>query len=498
MAGVTARPLTGRISDSPNTLLRDEVLDPQFTYEINNLLRGYVAVEKVLVAEYVRMKILTPAEGTTVTALLDEVTAPALTASAAVNMSDVAFTLERYVEDRLPAPIPAWHVDRSRNDLQACAQLLFGREQLRALADALLALGRSAHRLAGETRSMPMPGYTHFQAAQVITPGFYLAAVSEQILHASQRLLTTYDGIDACPLGSGAMSGQELDWDRDRMADLLGFARPEPVALTGVASRGWVVEITAELSVLGVALSRFATDLLTWGSSQYGFIDLPDDLCGISSAMPQKKNFPILERVRGRTAHLTAFHLDVVLGQRNTPFANLVEVSKEAGTHLLTGFTAARSAVRMLTEVFDRLSFREDVMAAVCEREFFGGFSLANTLTMESGVPWRLAQVIAGQYIVAAMAAGLAPSQIDAGLLRRIAADNGVEAHDAETALRRAFDVRANLDALTSAGSANPAAVRQVLDDQTREFERLESAWAHRCPRGGADPIGRLSQGTER
>ncbi|MFD2122944.1 lyase family protein [Streptomyces cirratus] len=64
---------------------------------------------------------------------------------------------------------------------------------------------------------MPMPGYTHFQAAQVITPGFHLAAVAEHLLHTQRRLVQTYDGIDACPLGAGAMAGQELPWDRDRM-----------------------------------------------------------------------------------------------------------------------------------------------------------------------------------------------------------------------------------------------------------------------------------------
>src|SRR5262245_60753891 len=133
-------------------------------------------------------------------------------------MSDFAFALERHVEECLPAPVPAWHVDRSRNDLQSCAQLMFGRDQLGLIAEDLLALGRVAHALATETADLPMPGFTHLQAAQVISPGFYLAAVVEQVLHTAARLLSTYDSVDLCPLGAGAMSGQELDWDRNRMA----------------------------------------------------------------------------------------------------------------------------------------------------------------------------------------------------------------------------------------------------------------------------------------
>ncbi|MEK8104315.1 hypothetical protein NKG94_02605 [Micromonospora sp. M12] len=45
-------------------------------------------------------------------------------------------------------------------------------------------------------------------------------------------------------------------------------------------------------------------------------------------------------------------------------------------------------------------------MLDACEREYLGGFSLANTLTLDEGVPWRQAQVIAGRYIVASVGPG--------------------------------------------------------------------------------------------
>jgi argininosuccinate lyase len=67
-------------------------------------------------------------------------------------------------------------------------------------------------------------------------------------------------------------------------------------------------------------LSRFCTDLSLWGSNEYGFLDLPDTFASISSAMPHKKNFTILERIRGETAHLATLHLDFLLGQRSTPY----------------------------------------------------------------------------------------------------------------------------------------------------------------------------------
>ncbi|MGW9435511.1 lyase family protein [Streptomyces sp. NPDC055607] len=497
-----AAELSGRIRGGPSDLLHDEVLAPQFRFEVRHLLDHYVAVEKVLAAEYVRMDLLTAAEARAVAALLDEVGPDTLAARPDANMSDIAFALERHVTAGLPAPVPRWHVDRSRNDLQACAQTMFGREQVARFAAALLDLCAVVLARAEETRELPMPGYTHFQAAQIITPGFHLSALAEHLLHTQRRLLHTYDGMNACPLGAGAMAGQELPWDRVRMARLLGFDRPQPNALTAVASRRWSAEATAELGLLGAALSRFTTDLLTWGGSEYGFLELPDELSGISSAMPQKKNYPVLERVRGRTAHLAAFHTDVLLGQRNTPFCNLVEVSKEAGTHVLAAFDSAHGTVRLLTEVVRRLDFRADRMRAVCAREYLGGFSLANALALTEGVPWRTAQVVAGKYIVSAATAGVPPHPGAPDLLTRAAAEHALTLADPAGLLADAFDVDRGLARLASEGSAHPEAVARALHAQRDAHEELRAAWDLRAGavRAGAAETARAlgpADGTE-
>jgi argininosuccinate lyase len=458
-------------------VLRTQVLDPQFDYEVEHLLGHYVDIERALVAEYRRMGLLTERQATEVDALLGSITADDLAEQRHAAMSDVAFAVELYVEDRLSSPVPAWHVDRSRNDLQACAQLMFGRRRLIAAADALVEFGTVAHRVAGKTANVPMPGFTHLQAAQVVSPGFYLAAVSEQVQHTLRRLLATYHEVDECPLGAGAMSGQELAWDRQRLARLLGFQRVQPVALAAVAYRGWTTEVTAELSIFGVAVSRFLTDLMAWGSSAYGFLDLPDELSGISSAMPQKKNFPILERIRGLSSHLSAFHVDAVLGQRNTSYSNSVEVSKEAGRYLWQAFDTFETMLRLLTEVLCHVRFDSERMGRACEREFLGGLSLANALTLSEGVPWRQAQVIAGRYIVAAMAAGLPPSQPDSQLLVAAAAKQGYYLGDPAAAVAGAFDVGAALRRTRSAGSAHPDRVAEVLRAQATEYDRLAGEW---------------------
>lgn len=474
--------LSGRIDPTPSEIYHAEVLAGQFDYELAHLLDHYVAVEKALLAEYLRLGLLTWPQVEAVAGRLGLIDREALRADPRLNVSDIAFAIERFVTDGLERPVPRWHVDRSRNDLQACAQQMFVRSEVLDVAEAIVRFGRAAAGLAARTADLPMPGYTHLQAAQVITPGFYLAAMCGETLRTLRRLRLSYDEVDACPLGAGAMAGQELDWDRDRLAALLGFGRSQPHALTAVASRGYALSVAADLSGFGVTLSRFCTDLMAWGSSEYGFIDLPDSLSGISSAMPQKKNFPILERIRGRTGHLTAFHLDLATGQRSTPYANMVEVSKEAGAHLRTMFATARSVLTLFTAVLENLRFDAAAMRAACERDYLGGFTLANLLTLRAGVPWRTAQVVAGRYVVAAVEKGLPPDKPDGPLLAAIVAEQGVEVDERSAAamLTDAFGVDGALRAKRSAGSTSPAAVAELLGAHETELAEHEDWWRGR------------------
>ncbi len=467
--------LTGRIDGVPSEVWHDEVLAPQFAYEVSHLLPWYVAIEKALLLEYRTMGLADQRQVELVARRLHEVTPELVRADPRENMSDIAFAIERHVSGASPPPFAAWHVDRSRNDLQAAAQVMAGRERLLAAVAALLRLGRAAGALAGRYLDTPMPGYTHLQAAQVISPGFYLTALGAETLRTLRRLLLSYAEVDRCPLGAGAMAGQELPWSRDRMAESLGFAGPIPHALVAVASRGWALSVASDLSGYGVTLSRFATDLMAWGSSEYGFIDLPDALSGISSAMPQKKNFPILERIRGRSAHLIGLGTDLAIAQRATPYANMVEVSKESSAHLATLFDTLQSTLRLFTTVLAHLEFRADRMRAACERDYLGGFTLANLLTLRAGIPWRTAQVLAGRYIVAALERGLRPGQPDGELLGALATAAGHTVDRPGELLAEAFGLDGALRVKCSAGSTHPDSVRDLLAAQEAEYEEVES-----------------------
>ena len=72
--------LSGRVSATPAELLHSEILQPQFEYEVANLLPWYLAIEKVLLVEYVRLGLVPAGDARAVSAILAGTTAADLTA----------------------------------------------------------------------------------------------------------------------------------------------------------------------------------------------------------------------------------------------------------------------------------------------------------------------------------------------------------------------------------------------------------------------------------
>jgi argininosuccinate lyase len=471
--------VTGRVGKSPHDLYISKVLKPQFDYELDHYLHHYISIEKVLLQSYEKMELLGKNEITEIITILNNMEKKSLSILSGGNLTDIALTIERYVNQKSENEITNWHLDRSRNDYQACAQLMYGREKWLELIDKMFHLNEEILEKAAKYFSHKMPGYTHYQSAQVINISFYLTAVSEHILASVKKMIQVLETMNGrCPLGSGAMSGQELPWDCDFMADLLGFTSYTGHALAGVASRDWVLEMGECLSYLGTNLSRFLTDFLMWGSSEQQFITFPDELSGISSSMPQKRNFPLLERARGKTSHLIGSYIDILLGQRNTTYSNLVEVSKESNKSLPLLLNNADDLLDLVILIFRYMEFNVDKTETRCSEEFFGGFSLANQLTIKNEIPYRAAQVIAGKFITYYIENNRKPHEVSSVLLTSICKDEGFVNSITTQELLEIFDFRKEIDRKITRGSTNDASVMKIINLHKKRDSELKQTFS--------------------
>ena len=286
---------------------------------------------------------------------------------------------------------------RSRNDLNATVLLLRLRPPVaRLLAEALrlqAVLLAGARRHAGTV----MPAYTHYQPAVPTTYGHHLGGVAGAADRDLEALAAAAGGLDTSPLGAGTGHGSALPIAPARTAALLGFERSAPHALDAVASRDVVLRLLAAAAVLGVTVSRLAADLLLWTTAEFGFLELPDELVGSSSAMPQKRNPVLLEHVKGRSARAAGAFVAAATAMHATPFANSVAVGTEGCDGAVEALAAAADSVTLLRLVVSGAKPRPDVMLARAAAGETTATARAERLAADGGLSFREAHHLVGR-----------------------------------------------------------------------------------------------------
>ncbi|HET9317299.1 MAG TPA: lyase family protein, partial [Vicinamibacteria bacterium] len=159
---------------------------------------------------------------------------------------------------------------RSRNDVGATTLRIRLREPYRKLLGETMRLEAVLLRRARRFADVVMPAYTHYQAAVPVTYGHYLAGVAAAFGRDAAAILVAGADLDRCPLGAGAVGGTSVPIVPLRAAELLGFSVPIGNSIDAVASRDGMLRLVAAAAILGLTLSRLATDLLLWSTEEFG------------------------------------------------------------------------------------------------------------------------------------------------------------------------------------------------------------------------------------
>jgi threonine aldolase len=159
------------------------------------------------------------------------------------------------------------------------------------------------------------------------------------------------------------------------------------------------LRLLASASICGLTLSRLATDLLVWTTTEFGFLHLPDELTGSSSAMPQKKNPFLLEHVQGRSASLTAAFMHAAGATHATPFTNSIAVGTEAVKPLWGPLQDLTDMVVLMRLVVSAAQPNETAMRKSAVQGFTAATALANQLVIRAKLDFRTAHKLIGSAV---------------------------------------------------------------------------------------------------
>ena len=311
---------------------------------------------------------------------------------------DIHSFVEAHLIERIGDAGKRLHTGRSRNDQVALDMKLYTRKEILEMDSLLKNLLESILKIMKKNLDTIMPGFTHLQKAQPITLAHHMGAYFEMFKRDRDRLHDTYDRMNFCPLGSGALAGTTYPLNRARTAELLGFTGPTLNSMDSVSDRDYLIEFSSAMSIIMMHLSRFCEEIIIWNTNEYQFIEIDDSYSTGSSIMPQKKNPDIAELVRGKTGRVYGTLISLLTTMKGLSLAYNKDMQEDKEL-VFDAIDTTKGCILLFNGMLDTITFKKDNMRASAEGGFTNATDAADYL-VNHGVPFRDAHGIIGQLVL--------------------------------------------------------------------------------------------------
>jgi len=311
-----------------------------------------------------------------------------------IQLEDIHTHIEKALIDRLGDLGRRLHTARSRNDQVVTDVKLWTRDAIDAFDGRLAELQRAFLDFAEREAGVVVPGYTHLQRAQPVLAAHYFLAYIEKLQRDRERLADCRKRVNVMPLGAAALAGTSLPIDRDFTARQLGFDAVARNSLDASSDRDFAAEFVFCLSLIAIHLSTWSEEWILWMSTEFDFIDLPDEFCTGSSIMPHKKNPDVLELTRGKTARVIASLQHLLILLKGLPMAYNRDLQEDKPA-IFDAHDTVAAALEVAAPLVRQSKLKREVIASKLEDGFLDATTLMEYL-IAHGVPMRSAHEAVG------------------------------------------------------------------------------------------------------
>ena len=307
--------------------------------------------------------------------------------SISLEEEDVHGALEARLIELIGPAGGRMHLGRSRNDQVLVALRLYLKDAANMLQMGAQAVSEALESLAKRQGDIPLPGYTHMQRAMPSSVALWANGFAAEIRDDARGLNTAKSRADFNPLGSAAGYGTPgINIDRESTTKQLGFSSTqEPVTAVQLSRGKAEATLTFEIALLLGDLSRLASDLLLFYTSEFAFVTLPHDMTTGSSIMPQKRNPDVLELVRSTQAVATGALTEIlsITTKLNSGYQRDLQRVKAP---LFRVIDLANDTLGIMEHTLEGISFKADNIHMNSELD---AAEQANRLAIEEDIPFR-------------------------------------------------------------------------------------------------------------
>jgi argininosuccinate lyase len=337
----------------------------------------------------------------------------------AAEDEDVHTFVIRLLKTKVGALADKIHTGRSRNEQVSLDTRLWLRDAIDGLSADLKALMAEVLALARKYPAAVIPGYTHLRRAQAVLWPHYLLAYFEMFARDFERMQQVRSRTNLLPLGSGALAGSGFPFDRQAIAQDLGFDGITRNSMDVSSDRDFVLDFLYAASMVMLHLSRLAEDWILYSSEEFGWIELGDGVTSGSSLMPQKKNPDSLELIRGKSGRVFGALAALYVTVKGLPMTYNRDMQEDK-EELFKAAAQLRGCLEMARVVAESVVLHPEVPAKAAQESWVVATDLAEELS-RNGTPFHQAHHIAGRLVLESVRLGKQPADWTAEQLQQFA-----------------------------------------------------------------------------
>ena len=367
---------------------------------------------------------------------------------------DVHMNVEKQLEELIGSDALRLHTARSRNDQVALDLRLYTASVIDSLIDGLKSLQASIVKSAKQHVEVVMPGYTHLQRAQPVLYAHAILAFHEMFSRDIERFNDCKKRTCVSPLGAGAQAGSGLPINPQSVAEKLGFPKVFSNSIDAVSDRDFAAEFLMACSLTAVHISQMAETLVIWSSSEFGFVELADNVTTTSSLMPHKKNPDPLEIARAKSGAVIGDLVNLLVTLKGLPLGYNRDL-QETKPPVINSASIVSDALKVMTCVVDAVTVNKEKTMQAASDPAMMTTDLVEYLVLK-GVPFRQAHEQVSELVADAREKGISLTDIELAEYKKYSAE-----FDSDLFLL--FNPKLSVSAKKSHGSTGAKLVSKAL-----------------------------------
>ena len=303
------------------------------------------------------------------------------------EQEDVHTAVEEFLIKKLGKTGKKIHTAKSRNDQIMTDILLYCKDELNDIKKLITKLIKEINSFSKECNKIPMPGYTHMQKAMPYSVSNWILSFKEMLEDDIKSLDSALDIINKNPLGSAAGYGLPIKINKELTTKELGFKETHKQSLYVQNSRGkYEISVISAINQSMLTINKLATDILLFTTSEFNFFFLPDNFCTGSSIMPQKKNYDVLELIKGKTNTIQSKIVETSLLYSNLPsgYNRDMQLTKKP---LMESIETSKSVISIIILVLKNLKPNKKTLEKSMTKELYATEKALNLV--KKGIPFR-------------------------------------------------------------------------------------------------------------